>query len=77
MNALGSVVALAARPSLDRCRSCSVVASREEWLNSAPDRVPALVLGLITRVATRQLTSEALVAQCSPLAYRRLRLRPR
>jgi len=29
LNALVIVVALAARPSLDRCRSCSVVASRE------------------------------------------------
>jgi hypothetical protein len=29
---------------------------------------PVLVLGLMTRVATRQLTSVVLVAQCSPLA---------
>jgi hypothetical protein len=38
-------------------------------LNSVPDRVPALVLGLIRTAAMRQLMSEVLVAQFSPLAY--------
>jgi hypothetical protein len=37
-------------------------------LNSVPDLVPFFVLGLMTSVATWQLTSLVLVAQCSPLA---------
>src|SRR6516225_681301 len=51
------VVAEAARPS-----SCSVVPSRDQWLNSVADFVPGLVLGLTTMVATWQPTSVVLVA---------------
>src|SRR5215471_16837662 len=56
------VVAEAALPSFGRPSSCSVVPSRDQWLNSFADRVPGLVLGLITMVATWQPTSVVLVA---------------
>src|SRR5215472_6122207 len=51
-----------AMPSLGRPSNCSAVPSRDQWLNSFADFVPALVLGLITRVATWQPTSAVLVA---------------
>src|SRR5215471_4403762 len=56
------VVADDALPSLGRRSNCSAVASRDQWLNSFADRVPGLVLGLITMVATWQPTSVLLVA---------------
>ena len=67
LNALVIVAALAAWPNLARPSSCSVVASREKWLNSVPDLVPALVLGLMTSIGMWQLTSLVLVEQRSPL----------
>lgn len=61
------VVAEAAWPSNGRPSSCSAVPSSEQWLNSVLDLVPAAVLGLITSVATWQLTSVVLASRASPV----------
>lgn len=65
MNAVVIVVLLAAWPRAGRPSSCSVVPSRDQWLNRVAEVALAGVLGLITIAATRQLASVLLVAQLS------------